>query len=394
MKNSSNKYNLHHGMTFAARAGDFVDTSLGNVIAAKYLAPELEGEPQIGSWYRIVLPDGISGDGSEYYIYIHKGSSDHLCVFFSGGGVAWDEYTAARPITGARRAMGLPNFYWDNLRPITQLMNINIGITETINPSNPFRDWNFVIITYATGDLHIGSNDFPYVSENGTPQVVHFRGHDNFQAAMRASLQYFPNADKLLIAGDSAGAFAVPALTDEILTDYYPAVTDITLFSDSGQLEYPKWQRTARDIWHAAPSLWQPLHTNNPTCDWYENLYRKYGDRLRYLYACSTHDYLLSAYYNDIVSKHYATNAEVRAVFNTQLRDTITRFKTMTPNSGIYLNNWKNLMVLYPGLRGGTVHTAVRRPNFYSHLNVNITMAQWLENAVNGDVADAGVKIK
>ena len=33
---------------------------------------------------------------------------------------------------------------------------------------------------------------------------------------------YFPRAEKLLIAGDSAGAFAVPALTREILDDFYP----------------------------------------------------------------------------------------------------------------------------------------------------------------------------
>ena len=76
---------------------------------------------------------------------------------FSGGGVAWDEYTAARPVTGGKMAAGLPHFYWNNLRPLTQLMNIHVGITDENNAQNPFNEWNFVIITYSTGDFHIGN---------------------------------------------------------------------------------------------------------------------------------------------------------------------------------------------------------------------------------------------
>ena len=53
-------------------------------------------------------------------------------------------------------AAGAPNYYWNNLRPFTQFMNINIGITETDTARNPFDDWNFVVITYATGDFHVG----------------------------------------------------------------------------------------------------------------------------------------------------------------------------------------------------------------------------------------------
>lgn len=388
MKNDSNRINLRNGLTFSSRVGEFVDNSISSVIASAFLAPRLEGEPSSDTWYRLPVPEGISGDGSEYYIYIKKGSSSNLCIFFSGGGVAWDEYTAARPITGARRARGLPNFYWNNLRPITQLMNINTGITDTNNPANPFRDWSFIVIAYATGDLHIGNNDFPYTSEDGTRRLVHFRGHSNFRYAMKHALPMFPSADKLLIAGDSAGAFAVPALTDEILSDFYPACRDVTVLSDSGQLMYTRWEHTAREIWAADPSFWKPIHTRNLTMDWYESLYSKRKDTIKYLYACSTHDYLLSAYYNDIVSKRYATNAAVRDVFNAQLMEMCDRFKAMTPKSGIYLNSWPNLIVIYPGLRGGTVHTALRRLNFYSKLDCDVTMAKWLEDAVNGDIYD------
>ena len=41
-------------------------------------------------------------------------------------------------------------------------MNINVGITDIASDKNPFKDWSFVVITYATGDFHIGNNDYPY----------------------------------------------------------------------------------------------------------------------------------------------------------------------------------------------------------------------------------------
>jgi hypothetical protein len=222
---------------------------------------------------------------------------------------------------------------------------------------------------------------------------VHFRGHRNFVSAMKVACSYFKLPDKLLIAGDSAGAFAVPALTDEILTKVYPECSDVTLFSDSGQLLYPHWKRTAKDIWKADESIVKAIHTPNLTMDWYHMLYNKYGEKLKYLYASSTHDYLLSAYYNDITYKTYRTNSDVQAAFYGQLRDMAADFKNMSENSGLFINEWKNLNVMYPGLRGGTVHTAVRHPNFYAKSDGKngISMADWLYDAVNGRIYSVGM---
>ncbi len=393
-KSKNNKFNLQNGMAFACQVGDFLENSVGNAVASRYLAaPVIEGEPKENTWYHVPVPDGISGDGSEYYIYIKKGTTDHLCIFFSGGGVAWDEYTAARPVTGGKLVAGLPNFYWNNLRPFTQLMNIHTGITDALNPMNPFKDWSFVIITYATGDFHVGRNDFSFKSEDGSEQVVHFRGHDNFRSAMNEARKLFPGPDKLLIAGDSAGAFAVPALAGEIIDRDYPECHDVTLLSDSGQLLYPHWKRTAKEIWRSGEPLWRALHTPNITMDWYHRLYAKHGDSIRYLYASSTHDYLLSAYYNDITYRKYRTNADVQEAFYEQMKVMVNDFRSMAPGSGIFLNDWKNLTIVYPGLRGGTVHTAVRHLNFYQKNQSGVSMAQWLSDAADGRVYNAGLEL-
>ncbi|MCR4587494.1 MAG: pectinacetylesterase family protein [Lachnospiraceae bacterium] len=373
------------------KTGDMVEQSISNRIEGTQLeAPILIGKPEAHKWYRIPLSEGLSGDGSEYHIYLKKGTTDHLCIFFSGGGVAWNEYTAARPVTGGRVAAGEPNFYWNNLRPFTQIMNINIGITEAGKERNPFNDWNFVVITYATGDFHVGNNEFPYKDQDGTRKILHFHGHKNFEESMKVARAHFPQADKILIAGDSAGAFAVPALSGEIADLWYPECRDFTLFSDSGQFLYKKWRATAKNIWKAPEPIWKSIHSENITVDWYRKLVKeraKQPDRkFRYLYASSVYDYLLSAYYNDVTRKSYSTDKEVREVFHRQLKEMVGQLQALDVGFGFFFNVWRN-----PLTKGGTVHTAVRELNYYSRTRGGRTMATWLWDAVNDRIYDVGM---
>lgn len=377
------------GRSAMGRLGDLAENVIGAEIEKRFESPVLEGEPETDVWYRIPIPRGKSGDGSEYHIYIKKGRVNCTCVFLSGGGVAWNEYTAARPVTGGKVAAGLPNYYWNNLRPFTQIMNINTGITEIGNQHNPFNDWNFIVITYATGDFHVGKNDFHYIAEDGTEQILHFHGYENFTEGMKAGTAFFPRPDKLLIAGDSAGAFAVPAVTTPILEDFYPECKDVTVFSDSGQLNYKKWRQTAKEVWKTDPVYWEPLGSGNITVDWYRQLYRIWGDRIRYLYAGSPRDYLLSSYLNDVLTHQYGTNAEVQEEYYREMQRMIRSLKEITPKFGMFIYNFRNLRWFL----GGTVHTTVRHKRFYFLTKSGKTMAKWLGDAVDGMVYDCNMDL-
>ena len=389
LKNRLNRKNLKTGIVFASRAGDFVENSIGKAIEKNRMAPDLPKDPEKMTWYRVPLERGLSGDGSKYYIYVKLGDPEKLCVFFSGGGVAWNEYTAARPVTGGKVAAGEPNYYWNNLRPFTQIMNINVGITDISTDKNPFRDWSFVVITYATGDFHVGCNDYPYKAEDGSDEVLHFHGYVNFKLSMKVAKDLFPNPSALLIAGNSAGAFAVPALAGEVVEDYYPKTRNVTLLSDSGLLLYKHWRKTAKNIWQTKEAFWKPLHSDNITLDWYKDLYRRFGERFRYLYSSSVRDYLLSAYYNDIIRKKYETDSEVREEFYGQLKDMVQELKDITPHFGMFINDWKIPIITM----GGTVHTSVREPHFTRFAQNGITMAQWLKDATEGKVYDVGLDL-
>ncbi|MBO5551697.1 MAG: pectin acetylesterase [Lachnospiraceae bacterium] len=383
-------------MLLAAKFGEHIENSLGRTVEKRLEADDLDindpaMKPEPMHWYRVALPEGISGDGSEYHTYVSKGKNDHLCIIISGGGVAWNEYTAARPVTGGKVAAGLPNFYWNNLRPFTQLMNINIGITNIKAASNPFADWNFIVVTYATGDFHIGNSEFGYKSEAGEDEILHFAGHRNFRETMKVAVSLFSKPDKILIAGNSAGAFAVPALSAEISDEYYPDCNDITLLSDSGLLLYKDWKRTAKEVWEADETFVERLHSDNPTVDWYESLYAKYGDRFKYLYASSTRDYLLSSYYNDIMTKHYTTDRDVQEVFFGQLKEMVRQLKDITHDFHFYIFDWTMLPAAVG--KGGTVHTALKELTFLTKKSDNVTMADWLYDQTEGRAYDVGMAL-
>lgn len=377
--------------TFAANAGSFVEHSIGSFIEHREEAPVLSASPVNHVWYRIPIPEGLSGDGTAYHIYLKKGHTQRLCIFLSGGGVAWNEYTAARPVTGAAVAAGEPNYYWNNLRPFTQIMNINIGITETSPVRNPFFDWNMIVVPYTTGDFHVGQSEFPYTALDGSRQILHFHGKQNFEAAMRRALSFFPSPSKLLLAGDSAGAFAVPALAGEVADRWYPGCQDITLFSDSALLLSSKWQSIARDVWQAAPPVWEALRSDNLFLDWYRALLSSHPARFRCLFASSTHDYLLSAFYNDMTNKVYRTDAAVRSAYHRQLRRQITSLRSLNPHFAFFINNWQN--PLYTKAQLGTIHTAVRLRYFYTRTKKGVTMADWLRDAVEGKTYDVGTEL-
>ena len=370
--------------------GDQLENLIGEKMEQRMDTEVLAERPEKMVWYKVPLEDGICGDGSPYHIYLKKGRKNRLCIFFSGGGVAWDDFTAARPVTGGKVITGQPNFYWNNLRPFTQLMNINTGITENGRSRNPFDSWCFVVITYATGDFHVGRRDYVYESLDGSSEVLHFQGHRNFEEAMKVARKYFPRPRRLLIAGDSAGAFAVPALTPEIIDDYYPRCKDITCFSDSGLLHFKEWKRTVRDIWGADRRIWEPIMEDNLIFDWYRALIGRYGDRLRYLYACSARDYLLSMYYNAVENKDFSTDEGIQAIFTSQLSELVCLLKGLDPGFGIFINDWKFPITGFAG--GGTVHTAVRKPYFHIKNDDRATMARWLFDAVNNRNYDVGLR--
>ncbi|MCR4591415.1 MAG: pectinacetylesterase family protein [Lachnospiraceae bacterium] len=344
---------------------------------AGYSVPLLKMRPRFNRWYRVSDPGGITGDGCPWHFYLSKGHQRNLIIFLAGGGVAWDAFTASHPTGAAGVLRGDPGFYWANLRPLTEFMNINQGITENMNPGNYFYDWNMAVITYSTGDFHLGDSDY-YYDRNDPERVMHFRGYRNFSIALEEIKKRFPEPVNLLIAGDSAGAFGTAALAGEILKRYDPERQNVTVCSDSALLPWDKWKKIMRKRWNTKPGIYEKVVSDNPVTDWYRALHSEYGDKIRYLFACSCRDEVLQAYWNATKGNDYGTDDEMRLAFRDALKNMVFDLSGITGKFCFFLNE-------YP------VHTVIRNPLFHTGRVDGVSMHEWLKDMVNGELYSVGM---
>ena len=77
LKDRINKNNFKKGIVFASKVGDFVENKIGKAIEeSSFKAEDLPDKPEKMTWYKVPLERGLSGDGSEYHIYVKIADPD------------------------------------------------------------------------------------------------------------------------------------------------------------------------------------------------------------------------------------------------------------------------------------------------------------------------------
>lgn len=336
--------------------------------------------PKAHRWYKLVLKkdSARSSDGSSYPIYLKKGISNKLIVFFSGGGMSWSEYSAARPMTLLRTLRGVDSYYFPSVPAYLELANG--GMLAAKDTHNPFDDWNVILLPYSSGDFHTGNTEFHYRDLRGRDQAFYHWGAKNVNAALDAVKSAFGNPDQLLIAGESAGAFGCVAQAPNVLK-YFPNCPKIAVYSDSAVLFWPRWKEIVRDVWKADPSLSDCLQSDgNLILDWFEWLYHEMGDRVIYLQSCSIHDDVLSTFQNKLNHDIFVLNPEAISEFNVHLNETIQTLSCKIPSYRYFLSEQDK-----KEKDSSTAHTAARYKRFYSKTQQGVSLADWLNDAVNSN---------
>ncbi|MEM9462952.1 MAG: hypothetical protein AAGF11_52915 [Myxococcota bacterium] len=194
------------------------------------------------NWQRVELPGTVCSDGSQYKFWTHDdpGSTD-LLLLFEGGGACWDyeSCSGALGVLGAANPNGLPDDYITQFKAqyVSPLVNgADPGIP--FRPLNPIvtQGWDVVFMPYCTGDVHVGNNVAVYEDPTGQqpPLTFHHNGFNNSSLALDYLATQFPNIDRLLVTGFSAGGVASTA-------GYYQARTTLQpnqgfMLNDSGPL--------------------------------------------------------------------------------------------------------------------------------------------------------------
>ncbi|MEM7154717.1 MAG: pectin acetylesterase-family hydrolase [Myxococcota bacterium] len=193
-------------------------------------------EGPVGEWTWVDVEGSMCRDGSMAGLSVRYGTSPNVVIYLSGGNACFN-FTSCS-ITGSD-VSNQPN-------------GGNVGVLNRDDPANPVADWTHIYLPYCTGDVFAGSNpDSEHPIVPGGPQQ--FVGYDNVTLFLERIVPTFPDVEKVLLTGSSAGGFGAAYNFDQTAQAFGPDV-DMILIDDAGPPmadEYlrPCLQQHWRDVW-------------------------------------------------------------------------------------------------------------------------------------------------
>ena len=347
-------------------------TLLNKTIFMKH--PELSGNPETGKWYDITPQDAKSSDGSSWHGLFNLGKDKNkVVVYFFGGGVSITPETSE----------GGSKFYATNM---TAQDFVALGGIGSDAEENPFKDWTKIVVPYASGDFHTGTGEYKYTNGNGKEKVVYHNGYNNYSLLMNEVKKYinYDDVESLLVTGFSAGGFATSLLADDVI-DYFPNTKNITVAVDSSLLIYEDWHKTATELWKSPAEISDRLTGNSIVLDSLVALHEKRGNQVKILFDCSVRDDTLQQYQGYIDNGKMEQSKDNSDKFQIALKQIVKDLQDKIDGVGIYIweygthDDWN-----------GTQHTIISS-NFVEKLENDKSVADWMIDAVNGEVKSYGL---
>lgn len=183
---------------------------------------DLPSRPAAGRWIEIEPGgDTVCARGTPYRFFARGGDPSRVIIDFQGGGACWDATTCSF-------ADSLFNDEAGTVEAFTAALDANVigGIFDA--DAEPFREWTIVHIPYCTGDIHWGDASVEY----DAGLTIEHRGYVNARAALDWVYTRYPNAQRILVSGCSAGAYGA-ALHSAYVQQHYPEAS-VAVLADSG----------------------------------------------------------------------------------------------------------------------------------------------------------------
>ncbi|MEZ5321221.1 MAG: pectin acetylesterase-family hydrolase [Microthrixaceae bacterium] len=313
----------------------------------------------VASWRKLVAPNPCGcSDGSPFHFWVHRGDPSKVLFFLDGGGACFsratcgpDQPTYTRNLTG-------------NTSPTD-----SGGIFDLENPKNPFRDFSIVRVPYCTGDVHLGDA----VHDYGDGVVIRHRGNVNAGTALTTTAALFPDAEQVVVAGESAGSAGSP-LYAGLAHDAFPDAA-ISLVAD-GSAAYPGTE----GITLAIGSLWG---VTNAIPTWPETAGRPTRDfSLPGLFGyAKRHDPTLRvATINHAYDRTQEEFTRAAGFGDTDLLKLIDDNIAQIKADGVTVHDW---------VAPGRAHTIIGTSGFYTARVNGVALVDWLGDFVSGkDVPD------
>jgi len=172
-----------------------------------------------------VVPGGdtLCARGTPFRFFVYSADPQKVVIDFQGGGACWNEFTCG--LSGA--------IFSDSTGDLTQIQGAReqgflSGVYDFDNPDNPFYGWTLIHVPYCTGDIHWGDATVEYSDD----LTIHHRGYRNATAVFDWMALHYPDAERVVSTGCSAGAYGAIGHAPT-LAEMYPEA-QLTVIADGG----------------------------------------------------------------------------------------------------------------------------------------------------------------
>ena len=158
-----------------------------------------------------IVPGGNTtcGNGSPFQFFVHPvTSSRKLIIYFQAGGACWDAQTCDDESLAYDKSIDYAEFQTYR------------GIFDFANPENPVADYNWVFIPYCTADVHTGSRRETYTDVLGFQKTMEHQGYLNARSVLNWIEQNYPDPERIVVTGSSAGALGSIFFAEPIMSHY------------------------------------------------------------------------------------------------------------------------------------------------------------------------------
>jgi len=154
--------------------------------------------PRCGEWAKVEPQGAVCSDGSPYKFFVnYTNESDSVLVMFEPGGACWDYESCKGRVRSAANRSGIRDDHMSTYQYLNLLRR---------TPDNPARSFNFVFVSYCTGDVHTGDRVATYDDPAGGPPLTYRHvGLANTRAVLAHLRERFTRVPQLLMTGCSAG---------------------------------------------------------------------------------------------------------------------------------------------------------------------------------------------
>ncbi|MEP7204053.1 MAG: pectin acetylesterase-family hydrolase [Ilumatobacteraceae bacterium] len=304
--------------------------------------------------WRQVMASGecMCADGSPYSYWIREADPTKVVFFLQGGGACFDATTCKFDSGSYKTTTGRgddPN-------------NFSTGVWDFSDKRNPLADYSFVFAPYCTGDVHLGNATHEY----GPQLTVQHKGSVNATTALNDLATQFPDAEQVVVTGESAGSVPTP-LYAGLAHDLLPNAEITVLADGSGAYpDVPAINAVIGAAWGTGSAIppW-PENAGLTAATWsFPGLFiqaHKHDSDIIF----GRHDYAF-----DRVQQLFAGLAGIAA---DDLVTLIDKNETQIEAGGVDLRSY---------ISPGDSHTVLSRPEFYTETVEGIPLVDWVSDLV------------